>query len=192
MDATEAAAVLARARQGDSEAFCALVERHSRSVFRLAFRMTGNEQDAEDVVQETFLRAYKQLGRFESRAGFGTWLHRIAANCSLDLLRRQKRRDDRERAVEFDAEEFTPAVLSDAPSPDQQVFHVEVRQKVESAMRELTPMERTAFVLRHFEGRSIEEIGNMLGAGPGAAKQSIFRAVQKMRRALEPLVNAIP
>ena len=66
MDATEGAAVLARARQGDSEAFRALVERHSRSVFRLAFRMTGNEQDAEDVVQESFLRAYRQLGRFGS------------------------------------------------------------------------------------------------------------------------------
>ncbi|PYK00219.1 MAG: RNA polymerase subunit sigma-24, partial [Verrucomicrobia bacterium] len=63
---------------------------------------------------------------------------------------------------------------------------------VESAMRELTPMERTAFVLRHFEGQSIEEIGSALGVGPGATKQSIFRAVQKMRRALEPLVNAIP
>ena len=191
MEVSDAAAV-ARAREGDQEAFGVLVERHSVRLFQLAYRMTGNEQDAEDIVQETFLRAYKQLGRFESRAGFGTWLHRIAANCSLDLLRRQQRRGDRERAVEFDAEEATPAVLSDAPSPDQQVFHGEVRHKVESAMRELTPMERTAFVLRHFEGRSIVEIGNMLGAGPGAAKQSIFRAVQKMRRALEPMVNATP
>src|SRR5438034_3499059 len=70
MDATEAAAVLARARQGDSDAFRVLVERHSQSVFRLAFRMTGNEQDAEDVVQESFLRAYRQIGRFEARANF--------------------------------------------------------------------------------------------------------------------------
>src|SRR5256886_7046943 len=121
MEVSDAAAV-ARAREGDQEAFGLLVERHSVRLFQLAYRMTGNEQDAEDIVQETFLRAYKQLGRFESRAGFGTWLHRIAANCSLDLLRRQQRRGDRERAVEFDAEEATPAVLSDAPSPDQQVF----------------------------------------------------------------------
>src|SRR6266849_635086 len=90
MDATEAAAVLARARQGDSEAFRALVERHSRSVFRLAFRMTGHEQDAEDVVQESFLRAYRQLGRFESRANFGTWLYRIVANCSIDLMQAKR------------------------------------------------------------------------------------------------------
>src|SRR5213594_799363 len=94
MDATEAAADLARARQGDSEAFRALVERHSRGVFRLAYRMTGNEQDAEDVVQETFLRAYNGLSRFESRSGFGTWLHRIAANCSLDLIRSRRRHEE--------------------------------------------------------------------------------------------------
>src|SRR5437660_3976742 len=93
MDATESAAVLARARQGDNEAFRALVERHSRSVFRLAFRMTGNEQDAEDVVQETFLKAYRQLGRFESRANFSTWLHRIAVNRSIDLIRGRKHQE---------------------------------------------------------------------------------------------------
>src|SRR5213083_3180863 len=95
MDASEAAAVLARARQGDSEAFRVLVEQHSRSVFRLAFRMTGNEQDAEDVVQESFLRAYRQLGKFDERASFGTWLYRIAMNCSLDLVRSRKRRSEK-------------------------------------------------------------------------------------------------
>ena len=185
------AALVTRAREGDQDAFRLLVERHSVRLFQLAFRMTGNEQDAEDLVQETFLRAYKHLSRFQSRAGLGTWLYRIAANCSLDLLRRQKRRGEQE-TVEFDSEEAFPAILSDAPAPDQQVYHGEVRQKVESVMRELTPMERTAFVLRHFEGLSIEEIGSALGVGPGATKQSIFRAVQKMRRALEPLVNATP
>ena len=102
MDATEAAAVLARARQGDSEAFRALVERHSRSVFRLAFRMTGNEQDAEDVVQESFLRAYRQLGRFESRANFGTWLYRIVSNCSVDLMRSKQARHDQARGDSLD------------------------------------------------------------------------------------------
>src|SRR5947209_19836104 len=102
MDATEAAAVLARARQGDGEAFRALVERHSRRVFRLAFRMTGNEQDAEDVVQEAFLRAFKQLGRFESRANFGTWLYRIVANCSVDLMRAKQARHDMTRSDSLD------------------------------------------------------------------------------------------
>ncbi len=75
------AATVARARDGDSEAFRMLVEGHSRAVYRLAHRMTGSPQDAEDVVQETFLKAYRQLGRFESRANFGTWLHLMAVNC---------------------------------------------------------------------------------------------------------------
>src|ERR1700732_3036442 len=102
MDASEATAVLARARQGDSEAFRVLVERHSRSVFRLAYRMTGNEQDAEDGVQESFLRAYRQLGRFESRANFGTWLYRITANCSVDLMRTKQSRHDMARGESLD------------------------------------------------------------------------------------------
>src|SRR5277367_2807573 len=82
---------VARVKAGDGDAYRTLVDRHSRSVFRLAYRMTGNEQDAEDVVQETFLRAYKQLHRYEARASFGTWLYRIASNYSLDLVRSRKR-----------------------------------------------------------------------------------------------------
>src|ERR671936_2033756 len=92
MPHTDTAAV-ALARDGDSDAFRSLVERHGRAVYRLAHRMTGNPQDAEDVVQETFLRAYRQLGRFESRANFGTWVHRIAVNCSIDLIRSRPRRE---------------------------------------------------------------------------------------------------
>ena len=78
------AAVVGRVRESDKEAFRVLVERHSHALFRLAYRMTGNEQDAEDVVQETFLRAYRRLNQFELRSSFGVWLHRIAANCSID------------------------------------------------------------------------------------------------------------
>ena len=91
MESTDEAAV-ARARAGDRDAFRVLVERHGRSVFRLAYRMTGNEQDAEDMVQESFLRAYRQLAKFDQRASFATWLHRIVSNCSLDLMRARERR----------------------------------------------------------------------------------------------------
>ena len=90
--------VVELARSGDDDAFRVLVERHSRNVFRLAFRMTGNEQDAEDVVQETFLRAYRQLSKYESRSSFATWLFRIASNYSLDLIRGRKRRTARPHA----------------------------------------------------------------------------------------------
>src|SRR5919202_2689423 len=117
MDATDATAVLDRARQGDGDAFRALVEQHSRSVFRLAYRMTGNEQDAEDVVQESFLRAYKQLGRFESRANFGTWLYRIVANCSVDLMRAKHARHDQVRSDSLETAADVPAV--DTPGPER-------------------------------------------------------------------------
>ena len=185
MDATEAAAVLARARQGDSEAFRALVERHSRSVFRLAFRMTGNEQDAEDVVQESFLRAYRQLGRFESRANFGTWLYRITANCSVDLMRARQARHDQVRADPL--ETVTEAAANDLPDPERLAESAEINRRVQSALDLLSPLERAAFTLRHYEGRSIDEIGRTLGLGTSAAKHSVFRAVKKLRQALQPL-----
>src|SRR6266568_6389094 len=121
---TSAAAALARARRGDSEAFRALVERHSRSVFRLAFRMTGNEQDAEDVVQESFLRAYRQLGRFESRANFGTWLYRIVANCSVDLMRSKQARHDQVRGEPLETAAEVSA--SGTPNPERLAESAEI------------------------------------------------------------------
>jgi RNA polymerase sigma-70 factor, ECF subfamily len=185
MDATEGAAVLARARQGDSEAFRALVEQHSRSVFRLAFRMTRNEQDAEDVVQESFLRAYRQLGRFESRANFGTWLYRIVANCSVDLMRSKQARHDQVRGESLDAAAELPAC--DTPGPERLARSAEVERRVREALGALSPLERAAFTLRHYEGRSIDEISKALGLGTSAAKHSVFRAVKKLRVALQPL-----
>src|ERR1700754_2037253 len=80
------AAVIASARDGDEDAFRLLVENHSRNIYRLAYRMTGRPADAEDVVQETFIRAHRQLARFESRANFGTWLYRIGFNCAVDYV----------------------------------------------------------------------------------------------------------
>src|SRR5713226_6803870 len=156
MDAIEAAAVLARARQGDSEAFRALVERHSRSVFRLAYRMTGNEQDAEDVVQETFFRAYKQLSHYESRSSFSTWLYRIASNYSLDLIRMRKRHEDKREPVSEQGRSALDTVAAADPAQDRLVFSNQVQQSVSDAMKELSDLERSAFVLRHFEGLSIE------------------------------------
>lgn len=177
-----------RARAGDADAFRELVERHSRAVFRVAYRMTGRVEDAEDVVQETFLRAYKQLHRFESRANFGTWLHRIAANCAVDLLRARPRR-------EMTEEPETLERLSDChdegalPSPERSMLGVQIKERVASALDRLTDMERAAFTLRHFEGLSIEEISQALGLRTNATKHSIFRAVKKMRRELQPFAG---
>ena len=130
MDAIDAQDVnLARA--GDETAFRRLVERHSRAVFQLAFRMTGSEPDAEDVVQDTFLKAYRELKRFESRSSFGTWLHRIAVNCSYDLLRQRPR----QKAEPLDAEERRGPVIAleadAATRPDRLAFSAEVGARVE-------------------------------------------------------------
>ena len=185
MDATEAAAVLARARQGDSEAFRSLVERHSRSVFHLAYRMTGNEQDAEDVVQESFLRAYKQLGRFESRANFGTWLYRIVANCAVDMIRGRQSRQKQTWPQPF--EQSMSARASDLPGPERLAESSEVERRVAAALDALSPLERAAFALRHYEGRTTGEISRALGVGTSAAKQAVFRAVRKLRVELQEL-----
>ncbi|MBI4475663.1 MAG: sigma-70 family RNA polymerase sigma factor [Acidobacteria bacterium] len=201
MDGSDATAV-AQARAGDHEAFRLLVERHSRAVFRLAFRITGNEHDADDVVQETFLRAYRQLGRFEDRSTFATWLHRIAANCATDVLRERQRRDARgpQRAFssalgrdgwhdDTDESEMTEFPSVNDPGPERLALGSEMRERVERAMTRLSPLERAAFVLRHFEGRSIAEIGQLLGLRDNAVKHSIFRAVKKVRGALEPVLR---
>jgi len=186
MDRTEAT-VVERARKGDAEAFRELVEGYSPRLFRLAYRITGDEQSAEDAVQEAFLRAYRSLDRFDSRSQFGTWLHRIAVNAALDLARKQQRQNLRHE--ERPAGEDEPPLPSPAPGPDRIVLSLEVERAVRSALSSLSAMERTAFVLRHFEGRSIAEICEQLGLGASAGKQAIFRAVKKLRRVLEPLVQ---
>jgi RNA polymerase sigma-70 factor, ECF subfamily len=141
-------------------------------------------------VQESFLRAYRQLGNFDERASFGTWIYRIAANCSLDMVRARKRRNDHVAPTDGDQMEDPMAQLAaDDPSPERLTLSSEVRQRVAVAMEELSPTERTAFVLRHFEGMRMEEVSRMLDCQPGAAKHSVFRAVQKLRRALDPLVS---
>ena len=163
MPHTDATAV-ALARDGDSDAFRGLVDRHSRAVYRLAHRMTGNPQDAEDVVQETFLKAYRQLGRFESRANFSTWLHRIAVNCSIDLIRGRKHQEAGHDASDLEALDGALGGNDQRvdPSPERLMLSTEVQEKVGRAMDGLTHMERAAFVLRHFEGQSIEEISRAL------------------------------
>jgi RNA polymerase sigma-70 factor (ECF subfamily) len=185
MDGSDVA-VVARVRAGDGDAFRLLVDRHSPAIFRLAARMLGNEQDADDVVQETFFRAYRQINRFESRASFATWLYRIAVNCSLDLLRQRPRRAEQQDPV--DGEE-RPADPDANPSPERLTFSAQIQGRVTAALADLTPAERAAFLLRHFEGQSIEDIGRTLGLRTSATKHTVFRAVQKMRRVLEPVLR---
>src|ERR1043166_6508032 len=122
MEDTDSVAV-ARVKAGDGDAYRVLVDRHSRSVFRLAYRMTGNQQDAEDVVQETFMRAYRQLHRWEAGSSFSTWLYRIAANYSLDLVRARKRHAetaiDETPANQGAPDDAIHALPASSPGPDR-------------------------------------------------------------------------
>lgn len=181
MDAGDELAI-SRARRGDQDVFRSLVERHSCAVFRLAYRMTGNTSDAEDMVQETFLRAWKQIGRFDGRASFGTWLHRICANCTLDHIRARKAKTEKNT-------ELGPNLTHGDPSPERLAQSNEITALLLPALDRLTEMERAAFVMRHYEGMAIVEIARVLGVEMGAAKHSVFRAVQKLRRALEPAMS---
>ena len=189
MEVGDVAAALTRASGGDAEAFRVLVDFHARTAFRLAYRLTGDERDAEDVVQESFIRAYRQLNRFEARSNFSTWLHRIVVNCAMDLLRsRHARRAERNASA---VEDLPDVAQSEAPSPERVALSTEIRRRVDASMGLLSSQERVAFALRHYEGRTIDEIGRTLGIQKSAAKHAVFRAVRKLRAALEPMRRTI-
>jgi RNA polymerase sigma-70 factor (ECF subfamily) len=190
---TDAVAV-ERTLAGDRDAFRILVERHSRNVYRMAYRMTGNQHDADEVVQEAFLRAYQKLSQFTARANFGTWVYRIAANYAIDRMRQRKSEDSHRalpaRATEEGAEmDLMTRVPDAAPSPERLAQSGQLAAKMRLALRDLTPAERTAFVMRHWGGSGIEEIAAALNSSASAAKNTVFRSVQKLRKSLEPFVE---
>lgn len=190
MDKNDHAAVRA-VLAGDKEAYGALVVRHSHRLFRLTFRITGNEADAEDVVQEAFLRGYQKLESFESRSDFGTWIYRIAVRCALDRIGGRRMDEGSRVAEEADPELDEVQVADLAAGPDRLLLSGEIRAMQEMAMHNLTPTERTAFMLRHMEDCSTDEIAAALEIQPNAAKQAVFRAVHKLRRRLAPLMVRI-
>jgi RNA polymerase sigma-70 factor (ECF subfamily) len=182
MDENDQAAIRA-VLLGDKDAYGALVVRHSAKLFRLAFRITGNEADAEDVVQEAFLTGYRKLESFESRSNFATWIYRIAVRCALNKI--SGSRVDQNRVAEGSNPEQKEVQLADMTAgPERLLLSGEIGAMQEIAMHSLTPIERTAFVLRHIEERTTDEIATVLGIAPNAAKQAVFRAIQKLRRRL--------
>jgi len=185
------AGAIERTLAGDRDAYRVLVERHSASVFRLAYRLTGNRHDAEEVVQEAFLRAYQKLEQFEARANFGTWVFRIAANYSIDRMRQKRTEDARREEPSSRAPEMSVMNLvpDGRPSPERLAQNVELRKQLERALDALTQAERTAFVMRHWHGCGIEEIATALDSNSGATKNTVFRAVQKLRNLLAPVVG---
>src|SRR4029453_3897651 len=133
---------VARAGDGDSDSFRSLVERHSRYVFSVAYRLTGSVEDAEDVVQNAFLKAYKQLSRFEARADFKTWLHRITVNCAIDLIRGRRHREVAQDSG--DPETGGGPSPSDGlvPGPERLLLSAEMRDRLREGMAQLTASER--------------------------------------------------
>ena len=172
---------------GDKEAYGALVRAHSATAFRVAFRMIGNEADAEEIVQEAFLRGYQRLESYQQRSSFGTWIYRIVVNCALNRIGRPGTEAEYRHGDENDPEEKTVQIASLDADPERALLSREISRAQERAMQRLSAMEKTAFVLRHLEDRSISEIADVLEMAPNAAKQVVFRAVQKLRRELAPL-----
>jgi RNA polymerase sigma-70 factor, ECF subfamily len=181
---------VARARNGDRDAFRRLVEGETRPLYAVAARITRDAALAEDAVQEALLNAWRHLGDFDGRANFKTWLHRITVNAALEQLRRRGGREqflsDTTNA-EDGAEDFLAAHADELPGPEQLAGGQEIGRRVQVQLDRMTHLERSAFVLRHHEGQSLEEICGALAINVSACKQAIFRAVRKLRGALEPL-----
>ncbi len=174
------------AKAGDIPAFEALVKRYDRNVFRIAQHITQNREDAEDVVQEAFLKAYGNLHQFQEQSKFYTWLVRIAVNEALMKLRR--RRPERMVSLDEDVqteEDSIPREIADwSPNPEQQYNQAELRDILGKTIQGLPPGFRTVFVLRDVEGLSTEETAEALGLSVPAVKSRLLRARMQLRERL--------
>ena len=171
-----------KAAAGDRMAFRDLVLEHSHAMFRLAWRLTGDQVSADDIVQEAFIKAWQKIGNFRMESSFRSWINRITVNTAMDYLRKQSRNAAR-TTTEPEWERTTAG--SETPKHDVQI---DIQQQTHAAMMQLSERERAALMLRHFEGHSIKEIAQILDITTDACKQTIFRAVKKMRAELAPLV----
>jgi len=181
-------AIIKRAARGDARAHEIIYRAFATPVYSICLRFTKVPANAEDLVQETFLRVFRKLGGFEERARFTTWLYRVAANAALDVVRRRQRHATREAVLEGDDGQLLPFPTSE-PGPEREAQGGQISDRVAEALGRLTPGERAAFTLRHLQGLSIKEIGAALDMQSNAVKNAIFRAVQKMRRELAPFAS---
>ena len=178
--------LIREAQRGQRTAFDALVRRYDQSVLRLALHMLGNEQDAQDVHQEAFIKAYRHLGNFRFECSFYTWLYRIVTNLCLDQLRRRKsRREDPATVLDASGDEMDlmanitddRSMANPAKELDRRVMSLQIGE----ALDKLTPRERTVFELKHYQGLKLRTIGEMLSTTEETAKNTLFRATRKLR-----------
>jgi RNA polymerase sigma-70 factor (ECF subfamily) len=179
-------ALVRAAKNGDIGAFEELVKRYDRNVFRIAQHITQNREDAEDVVQDAFLKAYGNLAQFQEQSKFYTWLVRIAVNEALMKLRR--RRPERMVSLDEDVktdEDSIPREVADwSPNPEQQYNQAELKQILSKTINGLPPGFRTVFVLRDVEGLSTEETAEALNLSIPAVKSRLLRARLQLRERL--------
>jgi RNA polymerase sigma-70 factor (ECF subfamily) len=181
--------LIRQAQRGDRAAFEELVRQYDSAVLRLAFHLTGSEQDARDIYQDAFLKAYRNLGSFRFECSFYTWIYRIVTNLCLDYLRkRQVRKEDAPVVTGSDGEEYSllDQVADDrsGASPERDLMRRELGAKIARALHKLTPRERMVFEMKHFQGLKLRTIGDALNTTEETAKNTLFRATQKLRVAL--------
>jgi RNA polymerase sigma-70 factor (ECF subfamily) len=183
------ATLIRDAQRGSTVAFDDLVRRYDQAILRLATRLTGSEHEGQDIYQEAFLKAYKNISRFRSESSFYTWMHRIVCNLCMDRLRSHKSRPANNR-VFIDADGQEHDELEHLPDrslyaqPERQVLRTELHKQIQIALRKLTPRERMVFELRHFEGLKLRVVGEILSTSEETAKNTLFRATHKLRNFL--------
>ncbi|MCA9743771.1 MAG: RNA polymerase sigma factor [Deferribacteres bacterium] len=181
--------LIERAQGGDTQAFDALVRMHDRRVLQVAYAMLNHLHDAQDVYQETFLRAYSKIATYRFESSFSTWLLKIAVNLSIN------RRKQRKRRQWFSLEEKGANVIehhmsgggADPSSTEKQVASNEFQQHVAASLEALSEQERAVFTLKHFQGYKISEIAKMISCAEGTVKNYLFRATQKLKKQLTPI-----
>lgn len=178
--------LIRRAQQGDTAAFEELVRNYDRSVLRLSMHLTDSTEDAQDIYQETFLRAYRNIGRFRFECSFYTWIYRIVTNLCLDHLRKkQVRKEDAPVATDASGEEYS--VLDQVPdgragsNPERDLMRRQLGDRINCALEKLTPSERMVFELKHYHGLKLRTVGEILQTTEKSAKNTLFRATHKLR-----------
>ena len=182
------ASLVQRTLAGDATAYDRLIRRYQRQVYNLIYRMVGNTDDADDLVQETFVKAYGALRNFRQDASFLTWLYKIASNLSIDLMRSRRTRG----ALSLDEEIETghePADTDRSMSPEGSAVRGAVADIVDEAIMALPGKYRTVIVMRHIQGLSIEEIAESLDKPSGTIKTHLFRARALLREHLRPVLD---
>jgi len=182
------AVLVRRTLAGDTACYDVLIHRYQRQVYSLLYRLVHNPTDAEDLLQETFIRAYSALGSFRKDASFLTWLYRIAANLSVDLMRSRKVHS----AASLDEEVESgrePAATDRRGAPEDAAMREDVSETVHKAIMNLPERYRRAVLLRHVAGMSIEEIAELLSMPSGTVKTHLFRARELLRQQLRPALG---